>query len=48
VDARWQSEQADLRGQKERLGQSSELEKNSPGQAASIDGRVMELYDSAA
>jgi predicted nucleic acid-binding Zn-ribbon protein len=46
VDARWQSEQADLRGQKERLeAELAELEKSRRAQAASIDGRVMELYD---
>jgi hypothetical protein len=46
VDARWQSEQADLRSQKERLeAELAELEKSRRAQAATIEGRVMELYD---
>ncbi len=46
VERRWQSEQADLRSQKERLeAELAELEKSRRAQAATIDGRVMELYD---
>jgi predicted nucleic acid-binding Zn-ribbon protein len=46
VEERWQAEQADLSGQKERLeAELAELEKSRQAQAGSIDGRVLELYD---
>jgi predicted nucleic acid-binding Zn-ribbon protein len=46
VEARWQGEQSDLLGQKERLeAELAELEKSRQAQAGSIDGRVLELYD---
>jgi predicted nucleic acid-binding Zn-ribbon protein len=46
VEGRWQAEQADLSGQKERLeAELAELEKSRRAQAGGIDGRVLELYD---
>ena len=46
VEARWQGEQSDLLGQKERLeAELAELEKSRQAQAGHIDGRVQELYD---
>jgi predicted nucleic acid-binding Zn-ribbon protein len=46
IEGRWQAEQADLSGQKERLeAELAELEKSRKAQAGGIDGRVLELYD---
>jgi len=46
VEGRWQGEQSDRLGQKQRLeAELAELEKSRQAQAGSIDGRVLELYD---
>jgi predicted nucleic acid-binding Zn-ribbon protein len=46
VEERWQGEQADLLGQKERLeAELAELEKSRQSQAGRVEGRVLELYD---
>ena len=46
IEGRWQREQADLLGQKERLeAELADLGERRRAQAAHIDGRVLELYD---